>query len=235
MESKKFPMRSENPSEQTPRPRTLLTPDNCALLLIDHQPQMAFATHSIDGQTLINNVVGLAKSAKLFRVPTILTTISAETFSGNLWEQVQAVFPAERPIDRTNMNAWEDERVVAAVKKTRRTKLLMAGLWTEICIAFPAISAIADGYEVYVVADACGDVNEQAQDLAMQRIVQAGAVPMTWIQTVCEWQRDWARTGTYHGLMRIFTQHGGAYGLGIQYAHQVFGAPSAKGGKKKAA
>lgn len=215
-------------------PHGLLTPDNCALLLIDHQPQMAFATKSIDGQLLINNVVGLAKAAKLFRVPTILTTIAAETFSGNLWEQVQSVFPAEKPIDRTNMNAWEDERVVAAVKKTRRNKLVMAGLWTEVCVAFPAISALTEGYEVYVVADACGDVSEQAQDMSMQRIIQAGAVPLTWIQTACEWQRDWARTATYDGIMRIFSQHGGAYGLGIQYARQVIQPPAEKE-KKKAA
>jgi nicotinamidase-related amidase len=220
----------------TEGPHGLLTPDNCTLLLIDHQPQMGFGVRSIDRQTLVNNVTGLAKAAKVFKVPTILTTIAAKSFSGEIWEQIQAVFPNEEPIDRSSMNAWEDERVVAAVNRIGRRKLVMAGLWTEVCIAFPAISALADGFEVYVVADACGDVSEQAHDMAMRRVIQAGATPVTWMQTMLEWQRDWARTRTYDAVMKIIVAHGGAYGLGVQYAHQVI-RPSADTGatKKKAA
>ncbi|MFZ2446312.1 MAG: hydrolase [Syntrophobacteraceae bacterium] len=211
----------------------LLTPDNCLLLLIDHQPQMAFATHSIDGQTLVNNVTGLAKSAKVFGVPTILTTVAAESFSGPLFPPVQAVFPNQRPIDRTTMNAWEDANVVAAVRKTGRKKLVIAALWTEVCLATAVLSALDDGFEVYIVADASGGVTREAHETAIQRMIQAGAVPMTWLQVLLEWQRDWARTETYDAVMGVAREHGGAYGLGINYAKAMFGAH--EGEERKAA
>ena len=169
----------------------LLTPDNCMLLLIDHQPQMAFATRSIDGQMLVNNVTGLAKSAKVFGVPTILTTVAAKSFSGPIFPPVQAVFPKCKPIDRTTMNAWEDRKVVDAVRKTGRKKLVIAALWTEVCLATAAISALDNGFEVYIVTDASGGVTVEAHETAIKRMIQAGAVPMTWLQVLLEWQRDW--------------------------------------------
>jgi nicotinamidase-related amidase len=193
------------------------------LLLIDHQPQMAFATHSIDGQTLVNNVTGLAKSARVFGVPTILTTVAAESFSGPIFPPVQAVFPDFKPIDRTTMNSWEDRNVVEAVARTGRRKLVMAALWTEVCLATAALSAIDDGFEVYIVTDASGGVTLEAHETAVQRMIQAGAVPMTWLQVLLEWQRDWARQETYDAVMAVAKEHGGAYGLGIGYAKVMIG------------
>lgn len=201
----------------------LITPQNSVLILIDHQPQMAFATRSIDGQTLVSNVTGLAKSAKLFSVPTILTTVAAESFSGPIFPPVQAVFPHLRPIDRTSMNAWEDRNFVAAVRKTGRKKLIMAALWTEVCLATAVLSALDDGFEVYIVTDASGGVTVEAHEMAVQRMIQAGAVPMTWLQVLLEWQRDWARTETYDAVLAVAKEHGGAYGLGIGYAKVMLG------------
>jgi len=201
----------------------LITPQNSVLILIDHQPQMAFATHSIDGQTLVNNVTGLAKSAKVFGVPTILTTVAAESFSGPIFPSVQAVFPKLKPIDRTTMNAWEDKNVVAAVRKTGRKKLVVAALWTEVCLATAVLSALDDDFEVHIVTDASGGVTSEAHETAVQRMIQAGAVPMTWLQVLLEWQRDWARTETYNAVLEIAREHGGAYGLGIDYAYAMLG------------
>lgn len=203
--------------------RGLLTPDNSAMLFVDHQPQMFFGVQSIDRQILINNVVGLAKAARIFKVPTVLTTIAAESFSGPILPQLQGVFPDKKPIDRSNMNAWEDDKFVAEVKKIGRKKLIIAGLWTEVCVAFPAISALEAGYEVYVVADACGDVNEMSHDMAMQRVIQAGAVPVTWLQVLLEFQRDWARQDTYDAVLDVIREHAGAYGQGVVYAHSMLG------------
>ena len=211
----------------------LITPENSVLILIDHQPQMAFATRSIDGQTLVNNVTGLAKSAKVFGVPTILTTVASETFSGPIFSPVQAVFPNQKPIDRTTMNAWEDKNFVAAVKKIGRKKLVVAALWTEVCLATMSLSAIDDGYETFIVTDASGGVTLEAHERAIERMIQAGAVPMTWIQVLLEWQRDWARTKTYDAVMGVAKEHGGAYGIGIGYAKVMFRAH--EGEEKKAA
>jgi nicotinamidase-related amidase len=157
----------------------LLTPDNCAFLLIDHEPQMAFAVKNIDVQALINNVIGLAKAAKIFKIPTIVTTVAADTFSGPFFSGVKDVFPGMKPIDRESINAWDDHNFVAAVQKTGRSKLIFSGLWTELCVGMPAICAMEEGYEAYVVADACGDISDTAQNMAMWRMVQAGAIPMT--------------------------------------------------------
>lgn len=211
----------------------LLTPGNCLLLLIDHQPQMAFATHSIDSQTLVNNVTGLAKSAKVFGVPTILTTVAAESFSGPVFSQIQDVFPDIRPIDRTTMNAWEDKTVVDAVIRTGRKKLVIAALWTEVCLATAVLSALDDGFEVYIVTDASGGVSSEAHERAIQRMIQAGAVPTTWLQVLLEWQRDWARQDTYDAVLTVAKEHGGAYGLGIGYAKAMFGGH--EGAEKEAA
>jgi nicotinamidase-related amidase len=208
----------------------LLTPQNSVLLLIDHQPQMAFATHSIDTGELVNNVTGLAKAAKAFKVPTVLTTVAAESFSGPIFPSVQAVFPEQTPIDRTTMNTWEDKRVVDVVAKSGRKKLIIAALWTEVCLMGPALGAIDDGYEVYIVTDASGGVSNEAHERAIQRMMQAGAVPVTWLQVMLEWQRDWARQETYDVVNAIAKEHGGAYGVGISYAKTMFGA--SEGAKK---
>jgi nicotinamidase-related amidase len=210
-------------SEKGGASHRLLTPENSVLLLIDHQPQMVFATRSIEGQTLVNNVTGLAKSAKLFAVPTILTTVASESFSGPIFPSVQAVFPNLKPIDRTTMNAWEDRRVVDAVRKTGRMKLLMGALWTEVCLATAALSALDDGFEVHIVTDASGGVSVETHERAIQRITQAGVVPTTWLQVLLEWQRDWARQDTYEAVLAVAREHGGAYGQGIGYAKAMLG------------
>ena len=201
----------------------LLTPVNSTLLLIDHQPQMAFGVQSHDRGLILNNAVRLAKAAKAFKVPTILTTVAAQTFSGPLFPEIQAVFPEQKPIDRTTMNAWEDERVPNAVRQTGRPKLIIAGLWTEVCVVMPTIDAKKAGYEVYVVADASGGTSREAHELALARMIQAGAIPVTWQQVMLEWQRDWARQDTYAAVNDIVRQHSGAYGMGINYAKTMLG------------
>ncbi|KJJ85887.1 nicotinamidase-like amidase [Candidatus Omnitrophus magneticus] len=210
----------------------LLTPANCTLIFIDHQPQMTFGVASIDRKTLENNVLGLAKAAKVFNVPTILTTVETKSFSGPMWPQLLDIFPNQTPIERSSMNSWEDAKFVAEVKKTGRKKLVIAALWTEVCLTFPAIEALEAGYEVYFVTDASGGTSKEAHDMAVQRLIQAGAVPMTWIQTMLEWQRDWARKETYNGVISIVKEHCGAYGQGVEYAYtMVHGAPASRNTK----
>lgn len=215
-----------NVTRQVP---TLLDPSNCVVLMIDYQPQMAFAVKSIDGQTLINNATGLAKAAKVFNVPLILTSVAEASFSGPTFSQLREVYPDASIIDRTTMNTWEDKRVVDAIKKTGRKKIVMGGLWTEVCITFPTLDALREGFEVYVVADACGGTSAVAHDLAIDRVVQAGAVPITWLQFLLELQRDWARQETYGPVNDIVKQHAGAYGIGIQYARAVLGEHANEG------
>ncbi|MER5792235.1 hydrolase [Streptomyces sp. NPDC001980] len=210
----------------TPGP-DLLTPDNCAVLFVDHQPQMFFGTGSGDRTAIVNSTLGLAKAAKAFGVPVVLSTVAAESFSGPIMPQLADVFPGQKIIDRTTMNAWEDEAFVEAVKATGRKKLVIAGLWTEVCVVLPVLSAIAQGYEVYVVADASGGVTPQAHEHAVRRMVQGGAAPVTWVQVLLELQRDWARTETYEAVTNVVKEHGGAYGLGLVYAQTMIGAHAA--------
>ena len=202
----------------------LLTPQNSTLLLIDHQPQMIFGVRSHDRQAIRNNVEALAKSAKTFKVPTILTTVAAETFSGPLIPDIKNVFPGQEIYDRTSMNTWDDKRVVEAIEKTGRKKLLIAALWTEVCLTMPALEAMNAGYDVYIVTDASGGTSTEAHEMAVERMVQAGAIPVTWQQVMLEWQRDWSRQGTYKAVTGIARQHSGAYGVGIDYAYSMFGA-----------
>jgi nicotinamidase-related amidase len=205
----------------TTRPE-LLTAENSQLIFIDHQPQMAFGVQSIDRQTLKNNVVALAKAAKLFAIPTTITTVETESFSGYTYPELLAVFPEHELLERTSMNSWDDRKVRDALAASGRNKVIVSGLWTGICNNMFAFSAMADaGYEIYMVADASGDTSPEAHDLAMQRMIQAGVVPMTTIQTLLEWQRDWARREHYDGLMDIIREHGGAYGMGIDYAYTM--------------
>ncbi|MFJ2592546.1 hydrolase [Streptomyces erythrochromogenes] len=205
----------------------LLTPDNSVMLFIDHQPQMFFGTGSGDRSAVINSTVGLAKAARPFDVPAVLTTVAAESFSGPLLPQLAAVFPGQKAVDRTSMNAWEDEALVEAVRATGRKKIILSGLWTEVCLVLPALSALAQGYEVYVVTDASGGVSPAAHEHALQRMLAAGAVPVTWVQVLLELQRDWARSETYGAVMEIVKEHAGAYGLGVVYAQAVIGAHAA--------
>lgn len=204
--------------------KSLLTPDNHSLILIDHQPQMAFATRSHSVEEVRNNVTGLAKAAKAFEVPTILTTVAEKSFSGPIFPELKAVFPKQTPIDRTTMNTWEDKRVTDKIKKFKKNKIVMAALWTEVCGVGPVLSAIEDGYEVYFVTDASGGVSKEAHDMAVQRMIQAGAKPITWLQYMLELQRDWARTDTYEAVTNIAKKHAGGYGLGILYATEMFNA-----------
>lgn len=199
----------------------LLTPQNSTLLIIDHQPQMAFGVVSIDRQTLKNNVVALLKSAKVFKVPTILTSVETESFSGYMWPEILEVFPDNDVLERTSMNSWDDQKVRDAVAATGRKKLILSGLWTEVCINMCAFSAMADDYELYVVEDACGGTSEMAHRASMDRMIQAGVVPVTWQQVLLEWQRDWARKETYNTTIAVVKEHSGAYGMGVDYAYTM--------------
>jgi nicotinamidase-related amidase len=207
----------------------LLNPINSAVIFIDFQPQMTFGVANIDRQTLFNNVLLLAKAAKIFRVPTILTTVETKGFSGNMWPQLLDLFPDQEPVERSSMNSWEDQKFVAAVKATGRKKLIMAALWTEVCLAFPALEAINDGFQVYAVEDASGGTSVAAHNAAMRRVEQAGAVPMTALQVLLEYQRDWARKETYDAVLDAVKEHCGAYGQGVEYAYtMVHGAPPSR-------
>ncbi len=205
--------------------KALLTPKDCILLLIDHQPFQFANLHSHEPTMIVNNVIGLAKTAKVFGVPTILTTVLEER-GGLLIKGLQDVFPEQKPINRTFINTWEDSRVVDAVKKSGRKKIIMAALWTEICLAMPVIQALGDGYEVYIVTDASGGVTIEAHEMAVSRMVQAGAVPITWIAVVGELQRDWARELTVPGVAEIFMQHGGGTGVALAWEMQLLAGKS---------
>lgn len=198
----------------------LLTPEESVLVLIDHQPFQFANLHSHEPTMVINNVVGLAKAAKVFDVPTILTTV-LEDRGGLLLQGLQDVFPEQKPINRTFINTWQDERVVNAVKATGRKKLIIAGLWTEICVAMPAIQAADEGFEVFAVTDASGGASKEAHDMAVQRMVQAGVAPITWMAVLGEWQRDWAREKTVPGVADVQAQHGGGSGVAFTWEMQL--------------
>jgi len=220
-------MNSITPRDAGRSEKGLLTPDNCVVAMIDLQPQMLFGVANFDRQAVINSNLVLGKAARVFGVPLILSTVETRSFSGALWPQVQAVFPEQVPIERTSMNAWDDEAFVSAVRRTGRRRIVLAGLWTETCVALPTIQAISDGYEVYVVEDCCGDVSALAHANAMRRVVQAGAKPVTALSVMLEWQRDWALRDTYDAVIDIVKAHCGAYGVGVEYAYtMVHGAPA---------
>lgn len=195
----------------------LITPQNSVFIFIDHQPQMAFGVTSIDRQLLKNNTVAMAKTAKLFNIPTILTAVETESFSGYIWPELLDVLQQD-PIERTSMNSWEDKGFVDAVKKTGRKKLVIAALWTEACLIFPTICALDEGYEVIMNVDACGGTSKEAHDAAIRRCEKYGAESITTVQVLLELQRDWARKETYPGTTNIVREHFGAYGMGIDYA-----------------
>ena len=204
--------------------KRLLTPADHTLIMIDFQSQMAFATHSIDAVTLRNNAALVAHAAAGFKVSTILTTVAEKSFSGPMFEEITTAFPGQKLLDRTSMNTWEDAAVIKEVNRIGKQRLVFSGLWTSVCIVGPTLSAIDQGFEVYVIADACGDVSTEAHQRAMERMVQAGVQPMTSLQYMLELQRDWARAETYDLTTGIAKKFGGAYGLGIIYAKSMFGA-----------
>lgn len=209
----------------TPTPgKSLISPTDHALILIDFQSQMAFATKSIATEVLRNNAALISRAAKSFDVPTILTTVAKDSFSGPMFTEIADAFPGQKMFDRTSMNTWEDAAVIEEVNRIGKTRLVMAGLWTSVCIVGPVASAIDQGFDVYFIADACGDISAEAHERAVQRMIQLGAKPMTSLQYMLELQRDWARTETYESTTGIARQYGGGYGLGITYAKTMFNA-----------
>ncbi|SIT41123.1 putative hydrolase protein, putative isochorismatase hydrolase, putative cysteine hydrolase [Paraburkholderia piptadeniae] len=200
----------------------VLTPSNCQIIFIDQQPQMAFGVQSIDRQVLKNNVVALAKAAKVFDIPTTITTVESESFSGYTYPELLDVFPNHPLLERTSMNSWDDQKVRDALAKNGRKKVVVSGLWTEVCNNTFALCAMGEGgYEIYMVEDASGGTSKAAHDFAMQRMIQAGVVPVTWQQVLLEWQRDWAHKDTYDAVMAIVKEHSGAYGMGVDYAYTM--------------
>ncbi|GAA2355288.1 hydrolase [Streptomyces sp. XM4011] len=206
----------------------LLTPEESVLVLIDHQPFQFANLNSHEPTMIVNNVIGLAKAARAYDVPTILTTVLEER-GGLLLQGVQDVFPEQQPINRTLINTWEDERVVDAVRATGRKKLIIAGLWTEICVAMPAIQAAGEGFDVHVVTDASGGISQEAHDMAVRRMVQAGITPITWLAVLAEWQRDWAREKTLPDATRIMLEHAGATGVAFAWETQLLAGQSRTG------
>jgi nicotinamidase-related amidase len=200
----------------------LLTPTNCQLIFIDHQPQMAFGVQSIDRQVLKNNVVALAKAAKVFKIPVTITTVETESFSGHTCPELLAVFPDQPILERTSMNSWDDQKVRDALARNGHKKVIVSGLWTEVCNNSFSFSAMSEGdYEIFMVADASGGTSQAAHDYSMQRMIQAGVAPVTWQQVMLEWQRDWAHRDTYDAVMAIVKEHSGAYGMGVDYAYTM--------------
>jgi nicotinamidase-related amidase len=212
----------------------MLTPQNSAIALIDYQPAMYQGVQSHDRLVTFNNVQILAKAAKLFRVPTVISTVAADSFSGLFMPEVTALFPAHKVIDRTSMNSWLDANFRKAIHDTGRKKIVLSGLWTEACVLFPTIDLLREGFEIYIPADACGDVSVEAHERAMQRAVQAGAVPITSLQYVFELQQDWARTETYEGVMDILRAHS-PYGIQVRFSKWALGEHASEAGSGKAA
>src|ERR1700719_4105687 len=219
------------PKAQATPGKTLLSPADHTLIMIDHQSQMSFATKSIDAVLLRNNCALVAKAAREFKVSTILTTVAEKSFSGPIYEEIRSVFPKDEIIDRTTMNAWEDARVANRVNGIGKGRIVLAGLWTSVCILGPALSAIDQGFEAYVIADACGDVSEEAHERAMERMGQAGVRPMTSLQYLLELQRDWARSETYEATTGLARTFAGAYGIGVAYAKTMLGPHGTEAGK----
>ncbi|MES2922219.1 MAG: hydrolase [Verrucomicrobiota bacterium] len=199
----------------------LYTPEDSVVVFIDHQPQMTFGVANIDCATLINNVTLLAKVAKEFNIPAIITAVETESFSGYVWPQLLDVFPGQEVIERTSMNSWDSMEFRAAIEATGRKNIIITGLWTEVCVTWPTIEMLGAGYNVYVVEDCCGATSQAAQEAALSRMVQAGAVRLTTIPALLEWQRDWAKREHYNNLMGLIKNQGGAYGVGVEYAYTM--------------
>ena len=203
---------------------SLLRPDDSVLVLIDHQPYQLTNLNSHEPQMVVNNATALAKAAKVFGVPTILTSVIAER-GGAIFPQITDVFPGQAAIDRTFINTWQDEAVVDAVKATGRKQLVIAGLWTEICVAMPAIQAAGDGWDVTVITDASGAVSTEAHEVAIQRMIAAGVNMMTWLALAAEWQRDWARVETAVAFSEVLVHHAAGSGIAYLWEQQLLNTP----------
>lgn len=203
---------------------SLLRPEDSVLVLIDHQPYQLANLNSHDPHMVVNNSAGLAKAAKAFGVPTILTSVIAER-GGLIFPQITDVFPDQEVIDRTLINTWQDPKVVDAVKATGRKQLIIAGLWTEVCVAMPVIQALGEGWDVTVVTDACGGVSTESHEVAIQRMIGAGANVMTWLAVAAEWQRDWARTEHVAELTEVLKQHLAGSGIAYLWEQQLLNTP----------
>jgi len=199
----------------------LYTPQDSAIVFIDHQPQMLFGVANCDRANLVNNVTLLAKVAKEFGVPAVLTAVETESFSGYLWPQLLDVFPGQEVIERSSMNSWDDAGFRKAIEATDRKNIILTGLWTEVCVTWPAIQMAAEGYNVYVVEDCCGATSTAAQDAALSRMVQGGVSRLTTVAALLEWQRDWKNHDHYDALMSLLKQYAGAYGIGVEYAYTM--------------
>lgn len=208
---------------------SLLRPEDSVVVLIDHQPYQLANLNSHEPQMAVNNATGLAKAAKAFGVPTILTSVVAER-GGRIFPQITDVFPDQKVIDRTFINTWQDPKVVDVVKATGRKQLVLAGLWTEICVAMPAIQALGEGWDVTVVTDASGAVSVEAHEVAIQRMVAAGANVMTWLAVAAEWQRDWARLDTAVAITEVIKQHAAGSGIAYLWEQQLLNTPVPKAG-----
>src|SRR5499427_10049109 len=204
-----------------PNYHKLYTPQDSAVVFIDHQPQMTFGVSNIDRATLMNNVTLIAKCAKEFKVPAVLTAVETEGFSGYIWPQLLDVFPGQPVVERSSMNSWDDAGFRKAIEATGRKNIILAGLWTEVCITWPALSMLEAGYTIYVVDDCCGATSTAAHDAALSRMVQAGAIRLTTIAALLEWQRDWKNKEHYNALMGLLKQQAGAYGVGVEYAYTM--------------
>lgn len=199
----------------------LYTPEDAAIVFIDHQPQMLFGMANADRASLINNVTLLAKVAKEFEVPTVITAVETESFSGYVFPQLLDVFPGQPVVERSSMNSWDDAGFRQAIEATGRKNIIMTGLWTEVCITWPTLEMLGAGYNVFVVEDCCGATSPAAQDAALSRMVQAGAIRTTTIAALLEFQRDWKNKEHYSALMDLLKQQGGAYGIGVEYAYTM--------------
>lgn len=199
----------------------LYTAEDSAIVFIDHQPQMTFGVASIDRAALINNVTLMARAAKEYNIPAVLTAVETESFSGYIWPQLLDIFPGQPVVERTSMNSWDDAGFRKAVEATGRKNIIMTGLWTEVCVTWPTIEMLGAGYNVYVVEDCCGATSPEAQEACLSRMVQAGAVRVTAIAALLEWQRDWAKREHYDNLMKLLRHQGGAYGVGVEYAYTM--------------
>lgn len=199
----------------------LLTPQNCALILLDQQAGLQFGVQSMERQTLLNNSVALLESALAFALPMVVSTSASKVYSGPLLPDLHALIPDQPSLERKNMNAWEDPAVKAAIEATGRKKLIFSGMLTEACISFAVLSALEGGYECYVVGDACGGLTVAGHDLALQRMASKGAQLTSWLQVLLELQRDWTRHDTYDAARAVVEKNGGGYGVGLRYARQM--------------
>ncbi len=207
-----------------------LTSQNAALALIDYQPAMFFGVQSHDRMLTMHNAVVLAKAAKLFKIPTILSTVAKDSFSGPLAPEITSIFPDQKLIDRTSINAWLNKDFRKAIETTRRKKIIVAGLWTEACVLFPALELLKKGYEVYIPTDACGDISKEAHERSVQRMIQAGAVPITSLQFLFELQQDWAQANTYNGVMEILKADS-PYGVQVRFSKWALGEHATEAAK----